>query len=341
MVAEGAAIVDIGGESTRPGVGGRLRRRGAASRRAGAGAARGRGARSRSTRRRRRSRAALSRSAPSSSTTSRRCAAIAEHGGGRRRVGRLPLPHAHARRAANDAGRSALRRRRGRTSGRSSRSGSRSPSRRGFPKSASASIPGIGFGKTVEHNVELLRRLDELAAIGRPGARRRLAQALSRPAAQAIPRRRSGSVSASVAAAVAAVASGATIVRVHDVRETVEALLIVNIELHGLEVFGYHGATEVEEREGQTVPVRRRARPSGASRTRTTSSRRSTTARSQRACARSRTGGACSCWRRLPASIADELMTRFPVERVRVRVRKPHVQLDPPAEYSAVTVERP
>ncbi len=83
--------------------------------------------------------------------------------------------------------------------------------------------PGIGFGKTVEHNVELLRRLGELAALGRPvvvGASRK--RFLGRLAGD--PEAMVGPVSASVEAAVAAVASGATIVRVHDVSETVEAL---------------------------------------------------------------------------------------------------------------------
>ena len=42
--------------------------------------------------------------------------------------------------------------------------------------------PGIGFGKTVEHNLELLRRLDEIVAIGRPGRDRHLAQELPRQA---------------------------------------------------------------------------------------------------------------------------------------------------------------
>jgi dihydropteroate synthase len=83
--------------------------------------------------------------------------------------------------------------------------------------------PGIGFGKTTEHNVELLRRLDELVAIGRPllvgvSRKRFLGRLLGDPEATV------GTVTASVAAAAAAVASGATIVRVHDVRETVEAL---------------------------------------------------------------------------------------------------------------------
>jgi dihydropteroate synthase len=83
--------------------------------------------------------------------------------------------------------------------------------------------PGIGFGKTTEHNVELLRRLDELVAIGRPllvgvSRKRFLGRLLGDPEATV------GPLTASVAAAVAAVASGATIVRVHDVPETVEAL---------------------------------------------------------------------------------------------------------------------
>jgi dihydropteroate synthase len=84
--------------------------------------------------------------------------------------------------------------------------------------------PGIGFGKSTEHNVELLSRLDEFAAIGRPvvvGVSRK--RFLGRLAGD--PEATVGSVSASVAAAVDAVASGATIVRVHDVPETVEALL--------------------------------------------------------------------------------------------------------------------
>lgn len=42
----------------------------------------------------------------------------------------------------------------------------------------------------------------------------------------------------------------------------------------------------------------------------------------------------------LAAAVADELLRRFAVERVRVRVRKPDVELDPPVEYSAVSVER-
>jgi dihydropteroate synthase len=83
--------------------------------------------------------------------------------------------------------------------------------------------PGIGFGKTVEHNFELIRRLDELTALGRPivvGFSRKssLGKILGDPEAK------TGSLSASIAAAVAAYERGATILRVHDVGEHVEAL---------------------------------------------------------------------------------------------------------------------
>ena len=83
--------------------------------------------------------------------------------------------------------------------------------------------PGIGFGKTAEQNFELVRRLDELVAIGRPilvGFSRKssLARALGDTESKV------GSLHASVGAAVAAFDRGATILRAHDVREHVEAL---------------------------------------------------------------------------------------------------------------------
>jgi dihydropteroate synthase len=80
--------------------------------------------------------------------------------------------------------------------------------------------PGIGFGKTPSHNFELVRRLDELAAIGRP-----LLVGLSRKSSLgALTGARVGTTAASVGAAVAAYERGATILRAHDVREHVEAL---------------------------------------------------------------------------------------------------------------------
>jgi dihydropteroate synthase len=83
--------------------------------------------------------------------------------------------------------------------------------------------PGIGFGKTVEQNFELVRRLDEIVAIGRPvliGFSRKssLARILKDPDSKV------GTMAASIGAAVSAFHHGATILRAHDVREHVEAL---------------------------------------------------------------------------------------------------------------------
>jgi dihydropteroate synthase len=85
--------------------------------------------------------------------------------------------------------------------------------------------PGIGFGKTPDQNLELLHRLDELAALGRPvlvGVSRKstLGKVLGEPKAT------TGGLAASLAAAVAAFARGASMIRAHDVRETVEALAV-------------------------------------------------------------------------------------------------------------------
>ena len=83
--------------------------------------------------------------------------------------------------------------------------------------------PGIGFGKTVEHNLELLARLDEVVVLGRPvivGASRKrfLGRVLGDQDAL------TGPPAAGVAVAVLAYERGASMFRVHDVREHVEAL---------------------------------------------------------------------------------------------------------------------
>jgi dihydropteroate synthase len=85
--------------------------------------------------------------------------------------------------------------------------------------------PGIGFGKTPDHNLELVRRLDALVALGFPvvvGFSRKstLARVMGDPES------RQGTLGASLGAAVAAFEHGAWMLRVHDVRETVEALAV-------------------------------------------------------------------------------------------------------------------
>jgi dihydropteroate synthase len=83
--------------------------------------------------------------------------------------------------------------------------------------------PGIGFGKTPDQNLELLRRLDELGSLGRPllvGVSRKstLGKIVGDAGAT------QGTLAASLGAAVAAYERGAWMIRSHDVRETVEAL---------------------------------------------------------------------------------------------------------------------
>jgi len=95
----------------------------------------------------------------------------------------------------------------------------------GIPEEHVCLDPGIGFGKTVAHNLELIRRLGELAELGRPimvGFSRKstLARVLGDPSGTV------GSTAASVGAAVAAFDRGATVLRAHDVREHVHALAI-------------------------------------------------------------------------------------------------------------------
>jgi dihydropteroate synthase len=95
----------------------------------------------------------------------------------------------------------------------------------GIPEERICLDPGFGFGKTVEQNFELLGRLGQIVALGRPvlvglSRKRSLGRILGDPDAT------TGPLSASLAAAVEAYDRGAAIFRVHDVREHVEALTV-------------------------------------------------------------------------------------------------------------------
>jgi dihydropteroate synthase len=85
--------------------------------------------------------------------------------------------------------------------------------------------PGIGFGKTIEHNLQLLRGLPVLAALGQP-----LLVGVSRKAfiGKILGLEPAGRLEGSLAAAVAAALSGADIVRVHDVAETCKAVRVAD-----------------------------------------------------------------------------------------------------------------
>jgi len=92
--------------------------------------------------------------------------------------------------------------------------------------------PGFGFGKKTGHNLELLRGLRRIAGLGQPvlvGLSRK--SLFGKITGKAVADR----VSASVAAALLAAERGATLVRVHDVAATRDALLVLNaIERHSL-----------------------------------------------------------------------------------------------------------
>ncbi len=86
--------------------------------------------------------------------------------------------------------------------------------------------PGIGFGKSPEHNLEILRRLDEFSSLGRP-----LAIGTSRKnfIGRALGRRVDDRVSGTAATVAVAVLRGAAIVRVHDVRELSDVVRMTDL----------------------------------------------------------------------------------------------------------------
>jgi len=96
----------------------------------------------------------------------------------------------------------------------------------GLPSERIVVDPGIGFGKTVAHNVALLRRLREFTALGRPvlvGASRK--SFLGKLTGQDDADQR---LESSLAAATVAVMNGASIVRVHDVEATCRAVAVAD-----------------------------------------------------------------------------------------------------------------
>ena len=101
----------------------------------------------------------------------------------------------------------------------------------GIPRARVAIDPGIGFGKTLEHNLELLRNLDRFATLGCAvliGTSRKgfLGALTGRPVAER--------ATASVVSSLAAATRGAHVVRVHDVAPMVDAIKIW-AELRGWE----------------------------------------------------------------------------------------------------------
>ena len=114
----------------------------------------------------------------------------------------------------------------------------------------------------------------------------------------------------------------------------------VTIELEGLELRGFHGALAEERKRGQTFlfDVELLAQDAGV---RTDKLGDTVDYTKVAECIREISDGQrYNLIEALAAAIADELLERFPVARVRVRVRKPEVLLDSPIEWTAATVER-
>lgn len=99
----------------------------------------------------------------------------------------------------------------------------------GIPSERIVLDPGFGFGKSVEHNLDLLRRLGEIAELGFP-----VLAGLSRKSMLGVITGKSveDRLHASIAAAMLAAQRGAAILRVHDVAATRDALAILNAVLH-------------------------------------------------------------------------------------------------------------
>ncbi len=116
--------------------------------------------------------------------------------------------------------------------------------------------------------------------------------------------------------------------------------MTLTIELEGLELFGFHGVGEEERRAGQrflfdlTLEVAERAAESD----------RLEDAVDYRdvveAVIAVSEGSRFTLLEALASAVADAVLDRFPVERVRVRVSKPDVRLAAPVDHAAVRVER-
>jgi 7,8-dihydroneopterin aldolase/epimerase/oxygenase len=114
----------------------------------------------------------------------------------------------------------------------------------------------------------------------------------------------------------------------------------VFIEVQGLELRGFHGATPAEQREGQPFffDVTLVAHDAGI---RTDQLADTIDYTQVVACVRKVSDGhRFNLIEALAAAVADAIIQQFDVSRVRVRVRKPEVMLEAPADHTAATVER-
>ena len=258
---------------------------------------------------------------------------------------RVPLPDAHAGRAAHDAGRPALRRRRRRGGGVPRGAAVRAPSRPGSRRSASASTRASASARPPSTDFELRaaarRAASRSAARCSSGSRARARSAGSSTRRRAPGRSRPRSAPRSPPTSAARRSSASTTSASTSRRSRRRGPYRVMIELDGIALHGFHGVLDG------------RARATGSASSSTSRSRSDEPAlrtsiedavdyRDVAACVREVSDGA-----RVPPARgargrgrrrADARASRSSASRV--RVRKPDVVLDPPVEYAAVARRR-
>ena len=231
--------------------------------------------------------------------------------------------------------------------------------------------PGIGFGKTLEHNLELLRRLDELVALGRPlviGTSRK--SFLGRITGREADDRLAGTIATNVLA----LERGASVFRVHDVApgrrrargggcygprpmsdETTSSRTnldevdeddepsepLVTIEITGLSLYTHHGVSEAEREIGQRLVLDLRIEVGACDATVT--DRVEDTVDYGEVCqtvalvAQQRS---YKTLERLCTAIADRLLSDYEAESVWVRAAKPEPPIPLPVQEVSVEVVR-
>lgn len=114
----------------------------------------------------------------------------------------------------------------------------------------------------------------------------------------------------------------------------------VVIEIQGLELTGFHGATKQERKEGQpfVFDVELVAHDAGvrSDQLADTVDYTQVVTRVREVCE----GERFNLIEALAAAVVDDLMEHFPISRARVRVRKPRVRLEAPVEFTSATIER-
>ena len=223
--------------------------------------------------------------------------------------------------------------------------------------------PGLGFAKTADHNWALLRALPTLVSVGMPvliGASRKRFLGELLAAADGSPRAEAGRDHATAAVSALCAAAGVWAVRVHDVASTIDALAVseamhprgdaewqpnqwpsggVTIRLAGIEAYGRHGVFDFEREQGQPFTVDARLwlpNPPQADSLDETIDYSEVAARLERRIA----GEPVNLIETLAESMASELLAAYPCSRVAVTVHKPKAPMAAVFGDVSVTVER-